>query len=98
MWKMIGPIMHTPFLAAVPLCYRWLVTANLSHDPFMYYFIAYTSAITTISLVLDARTALQWASGTDPGIYKRGNAGPIPNKAILPVPSPVIALIAHVAS
>jgi hypothetical protein len=90
--------MHTPFLAAVPLCYRWLGTADLSHDPFMYYFIAYTSAITTISLVLDARTALQWASGTDPGLYKRGNAGPIPNEAILPVPSLVIALIAHVAS
>ena len=95
---MIGPIMHTPFLAAVPLCYRWLGTADLSHDPFMYYFIAYTSAITTISLVLDARTALQWVSGTDPGLYKRGIAGPIPNEAILPVPSLVIALIAHVAS
>ena len=95
---MMGPIMHTPFLAAIPLCYRWLGTADAAQDPFMYYFIAYTSAITTISLVLDARTALQWASGTDPGVYKRGKPGPIPNEAIVPVPSLVIALIAYFAS
>jgi hypothetical protein len=98
MWKMMGPIMHSPFLAALPLCCRWLITADAAQDPFMYYFATYTSAITTVSLVLDAGTALQWASGTDPGVYRRGRPGPVPNEAIVLVPSLAIALIAYFSS
>jgi hypothetical protein len=96
---MMGPIMHTPFIAVIPLCYRWLSTADAAQDPYLYYFIACTSAITTVSLALDARTALQWAAGTDPGVYKRAaKPCPIPNEAILPIPSLLMALMAYLAS
>jgi hypothetical protein len=95
----MGPIMHTPFLAAIPLCYRWLRTVDSAQDPYMYYFIAYTSAITSISLVLDAGTALQWATGTDPGVYKRATkSSPIPNEVIILVPSLLMALAAYFSS
>jgi hypothetical protein len=97
-WKMMGPIMHTPFLVAIPLCYRWLSTVDAAQDPFMYYFTAYTSAITTISLALDARTALLWASGTDPGVYKRATKPsplPVPNEVVVLVPSLVMALLGY---
>jgi hypothetical protein len=95
----MGPIMHIPFVAVIPLCYRWLSTVDAAHDPYMYYFIGYTSAITTISLALDARTALQWAAGTDPGVYKCATTPPrIPNECIILVPSFVIAFISYFAS
>jgi len=93
--KLHGPVMHIPFLLSMPFCYNWLGTASASADPFMYYFIAYTSIITSISLVLDAHIAMEWAGGKDVGQYKRGVKGQFPHQPLLPLPSLCIALAAH---
>lgn len=90
MTKMQGPVMHTPFLLAVPLCIRWLSSDTSASDPNMATFIKWSVATTSVSLVLDLRTTVHWLCGQDPGLYKRGPPGanylwllPIPSAAML---------------
>ena len=92
---MIGPIMHTPFLVTLPLCYHWLGTTDSGTDRFMYMFIAYTSIVTSISMMLDANITHQWASGREVGEYARGKRGGVPHRIFLPLPSVVMAVAAH---
>ena len=69
--KMVGPIMHIPFLLVVPASIQWLQnTDNQTDDVNMYRFIAYTTAITAISLLLDMKTFVDWISGKSPGHIK----------------------------
>mmetsp|Transcript_46827 Transcript_46827/g.117323 ORF Transcript_46827/g.117323 Transcript_46827/m.117323 type:complete len:167 (+) Transcript_46827:111-611(+) len=58
--KFIGPIMHIPFLVTVPLCVQWLRSDAAGADANMQRFIAYTTAITSVSLVLDSITAIKY--------------------------------------
>jgi hypothetical protein len=61
----------------------------------MYLFIAYTSIVTSISMMLDASTTHQWASGWEVGEYARGKGGGVPHRIFLPLPSVVMAIAAH---
>ena len=61
----------------------------------MYLFIAYTSIVTSISMMLDANTTHQWASGREVGEYARGKRGGVPHRIFLPLPSVVMAIAAH---
>ena len=90
--KLMGPMMHTPFLLAVPLSLRWLASDASARDVNMSRFVTYTCTVTLLSLVLDIWTALQWAVGRDVGTYKQRKGGRAP-KWILPLPSLALAAL-----
>lgn len=85
--KMIGPIMHVPFLWVVPMSVRWLLWINSGTDVNMTRFIAYTTAMTTISLLMDFKTAFTWYTGGKPGYIPSLPKGQEFTRAILPIPS-----------
>ena len=69
--KMVGPIMHVPFLLIVPAAFHWLAnTGSSTNDINMYCFVAYTTAITSFSLLLDVKTLVDWLRGKNPGYIK----------------------------
>mmetsp|Transcript_4035 Transcript_4035/g.4951 ORF Transcript_4035/g.4951 Transcript_4035/m.4951 type:complete len:174 (-) Transcript_4035:603-1124(-) len=68
--KLMAPAMHSPFLVSIPLCYSWLQSAEASNDTNMSNFILFTTAVTSVSLVLDMITATKWFLGLDVGKYK----------------------------
>ena len=74
--KLMGPIMHAPFLVLVPISVGWLLPGPPGEDEggmleqIHYYFIAYTTAITCISLLLDTTVLALFLSGNGVGAYK----------------------------
>lgn len=94
--KMVGPIMHIPFLAVVPASFHWLISEhNHLHkdDASLYYFIAYTTSITSVSLVLDAVTFCKWATGGEVGYIASVPPEQRANRIILAMPSLLMLLI-----
>lgn len=89
MTKITAPIMHLPFLVAIPFAYHWLGTPAAQGDLNMARFVLYTGAVSSLSLLLDARTAYQWLCGRDPGRYVRGNGER--QDHLLPLPSLALA-------
>ena len=70
--KIMGPIMHVPFLIVMPASVSFLADhRQLIGSDFHTTFVAYTTIITTISLLMDAGTALQWLAGKDPGCFQK---------------------------
>mmetsp|Transcript_12898 Transcript_12898/g.30002 ORF Transcript_12898/g.30002 Transcript_12898/m.30002 type:complete len:176 (+) Transcript_12898:99-626(+) len=97
--KLIGPIMHVPFLIAVPLCFQWLRSQAPAADPHMHRFIAYTTAITTFSLVMDFITAAKYLlTGRDPGKYTTKRPGTPSHRWVLPIPSLLMFAYAYYTS
>eukprot|EP00750_Incisomonas_marina_P010953 INCI16323.2.p1 GENE.INCI16323.2~~INCI16323.2.p1 ORF type:complete len:183 (+),score=13.49 INCI16323.2:203-751(+) len=93
--KAMGPIMHLPFLIAVPVGVRWLQSHDMADDPVMSSFVAYTTVVTCVSLCLDGVTAVKWISGKDVGTFKTDPANNGAFKRMwLPVPSLVLAAVA----
>ena len=78
-WKLMGPFMHALYYFLVPYSILWLATDGRTNDQALspmvnsmhYYFVLYTTVITTISLVADTRTFMLWWSGEDVGVYKK---------------------------
>mmetsp|Transcript_25019 Transcript_25019/g.83863 ORF Transcript_25019/g.83863 Transcript_25019/m.83863 type:complete len:226 (+) Transcript_25019:915-1592(+) len=97
MSKTSAPIMHLPFLAAAPLCLRWLSGPAAASDPSMARFLLASLSATALSLALDLRTAYTWlVCGQHPGYYVRA-ASPNPaHRLLLPLPS--LALAAYCAA
>lgn len=91
--KMCGPIMHIPFLWVAPMSISWLLSGSDGNDVNMTRFITYTTAITSISLVMDLKTAYIWFTGGQPGYMPSMPKGQEFTPAILPVPSMVMGLI-----
>lgn len=60
--------MHVPLYACLPFAANVLLTEPL--DSFQAYFLAFTTVVSSISLVLDAATAFKWlVLGQDVGEY-----------------------------
>jgi hypothetical protein len=77
--KLMGPIMHAPFLLLVPVGIRWILlqqnedmTRLALKERVHFYFVVYTTIITTISLVLDGLVFVKWMMGKDVGRYDDG--------------------------
>lgn len=71
--NLMGPLMHIPFYFLVPYAVEWLYDTPKpinSHDRIQYWFVAYTSVITTLSLLSDTRVLVKWMMGKDVGTYK----------------------------
>ena len=95
--KMVGPIMHIPFLLVVPASIHWLLRASLeltpSQDENMIRFIIYTTAITSFSLLLDLITAVTWLRGGEPGYIKSLSPDKHVSDVVLVLPSVIMLLI-----
>mmetsp|Transcript_33204 Transcript_33204/g.72812 ORF Transcript_33204/g.72812 Transcript_33204/m.72812 type:complete len:157 (+) Transcript_33204:79-549(+) len=71
--KLMGPLMHIPFYFLVPYAVDWLYHTPKpinSQNRIQYSFVAYTSFITTISLLSDTRVLVKLMMGKDVGTYK----------------------------
>ena len=85
--KIIGPIMHAPFVVVVPQCVAWLGTEDAwKNKADLAGFIILTSVVTSLALLLDAITLAQWCVGIDVGVFRRGG-GLIMYDYLLPIPS-----------
>lgn len=81
-WKLMGPLMHALYYLLVPYSIVWLANDGRTNDPALstpvnmihYYFVLYTTVITSISLVADTKTFIQWWSGKDVGVYKKSKS------------------------
>ena len=73
--KKMGPIGHANiYLTLLPYSIQWLMNSKPAKgatltDKIHYGFIAYTTVITSISLLLDSKVAYQMVLGNDPGLY-----------------------------
>ena len=74
--------MHIFFFVLVPYAIYWLLSSGLptTDDTWPvkvhYWFVVYTTCITTISLVADIGTAIKYLRGKDVGVYATPGAGP----------------------
>jgi len=82
-YKLMGPVMHVPFYLLVPASYVWLVNERKtltsadsvsSKDVVQYWFIWYTTIITSISLLSDTKVMVKYLLGHDVGEYPREDA------------------------
>jgi uncharacterized membrane protein len=72
--KMMGPLMHLPFLPVLFNAIKYLmIVENKNTDKFQYYFILYTTIITMISFILDSIVVIQFMSGKPVGTYDKKN-------------------------
>eukprot|EP00992_Anisonema_acinus_P006843 TRINITY_DN2385_c0_g1_i1.p1 TRINITY_DN2385_c0_g1~~TRINITY_DN2385_c0_g1_i1.p1 ORF type:complete len:170 (-),score=42.27 TRINITY_DN2385_c0_g1_i1:45-554(-) len=85
--KVTGPIMHTPFLVAMPPCVRWLGSAAAAGDPGMARFLWYTLPLTGLSLVGDAALAWRWWRHGRRAVGRYPSAPRSWVRIVLPVPS-----------
>jgi len=82
--KLMGPIMHAPFYVLVPIAWGWLFSSRgqpmaVRQDrdvtlttKFHYYYVLYTTIITTVSLVSDTNMLIKkYVRGMDVGEYPR---------------------------
>jgi hypothetical protein len=71
--KLMGPIMHAPFLILVLISYGWILHRHAPIHSFrltmQYLYILYTTAITTVALFFDAGILVKWYTGEDVGMY-----------------------------
>ena len=96
--KMVGPIMHTPFLLVVPASIHWLLSSPLqvtppSHDEFMVCFVIYTTVITSFSLLMDLITAVKWLRGGEPGFIKSVPPHKQVSDVVLVLPSVIMLVV-----
>jgi hypothetical protein len=71
--KLMGPMMHSPFVILVFLSYGWILHRHAPLKSFaftmQYLFILYTTAITTVAIFFEGRILVKWFNGEDVGQY-----------------------------
>lgn len=96
MTKMVGPIMHLPFLVIVPASVHWILSnSGDDRDVNMARFITYTTAISVWSLIADALTAYKWFTGGNIGHIKSVPKEKHVTGLILIQPSIVMGIIGY---
>jgi hypothetical protein len=86
--KIMGPIMHVPMYILLPIAIRWIYQCqqqsssknddvvhvnNTMTTKFHFYFVVYTTVISSISLILDGSIVLMWFMGKNVGSFNRSN-------------------------
>ena len=100
--KMVGPIMHIPFLFVVPASIHWLLRNSSETTPpqneNLVRFIIYTTAISSFSLLMDLATTFTWLRGKEPGFIKSLPPEKQVSDAVLVVPSVIMLVVARLLS